>query len=57
MRNKTVAIYARVSTDKQKVDMQLRELLVDRVYNVALFNVFMQIIGVVRISCFRYHLY
>ena len=24
--NKTVAIYARVSTDKQKVDMQLREL-------------------------------
>jgi DNA invertase Pin-like site-specific DNA recombinase len=26
MRIKTVAIYARVSTDKQKVDMQLREL-------------------------------
>jgi DNA invertase Pin-like site-specific DNA recombinase len=26
MSNKTVAIYARVSTDKQKVDMQLREL-------------------------------
>jgi len=26
MKNKTVAIYGRVSTDKQKVDMQLREL-------------------------------
>lgn len=26
MRNKTVSIYTRVSTDKQKVDMQLREL-------------------------------
>jgi DNA invertase Pin-like site-specific DNA recombinase len=26
MRNKTVAIYDRVSTDKQKVDRQLREL-------------------------------
>jgi len=26
MKNKTVAIYARVSTDKQKVDIQIREL-------------------------------
>lgn len=26
MKKKTVAIYARVSTDKQKVDMQLQEL-------------------------------
>jgi DNA invertase Pin-like site-specific DNA recombinase len=26
MKKKTVAVYARVSTDKQKVDMQLQEL-------------------------------
>lgn len=26
MKNKNVALYARVSTDRQKVDMQLREL-------------------------------
>ncbi|RJQ14988.1 MAG: hypothetical protein C4560_11105 [Nitrospiraceae bacterium] len=25
-KNKSVAVYARVSTDKQKVDMQLQEL-------------------------------
>ncbi len=29
-KNKFVSIYARVSTDKQKVDMQLRELSVHK---------------------------